>query len=116
EFREKVRAFFDRYDLLMSPTLPTPAFDVGREVPPGFDGEIIVAWVCFTYPFILCGLPAASVPSGFTRAGLPVGLQVVARALHETDIFRAAAAFEAAHPWADKKPPDTVPLAKRRLQ
>jgi Asp-tRNA(Asn)/Glu-tRNA(Gln) amidotransferase A subunit family amidase len=107
EFREKVRAFFERYDLLMTPTTPTTAFDIGRDVPPELDGENIVGWVAYTYPVNLCGLPAASVPCGFSRAGLPVGLHIVSKALHETDILRAAAAFETAQPWADRKPPLT---------
>jgi len=105
EFRERVRLFFDRFDLLMTPTTPTPAFDIGRNLPIEFDGENIVGWIAYTYPINLCGLPAASVPCGFTRAGLPVGLQIVSKALHETDILRAAAAFEAARPWVHKKPP-----------
>jgi aspartyl-tRNA(Asn)/glutamyl-tRNA(Gln) amidotransferase subunit A len=49
------------------------------------------------------------VPCGFTREGLPVGLHIVAKALAETDILRAAAAFEAAHPWTDKTPPLAKP-------
>jgi Asp-tRNA(Asn)/Glu-tRNA(Gln) amidotransferase A subunit family amidase len=105
EFREKVRQFFDRYDLLMTPTTPTVAFDLGRDVPAELEGANIVSWVAYTYPFNLCGLPAASVPCGFSQAGLPVGLHIVGRALGETDILRAAAAFEAARPWADKRPP-----------
>ena len=105
EFREKVRGFFETYDLLLTPTTPTPAFDLGRNVPIEHEGESIVGWVAYTYPFNLSGLPAASVPCGFTRAGLPVGLHIVAKALHETDILRAAAAFEAARPWADRRPP-----------
>ncbi len=109
EFREKVRAFFERFDLLMTPTLPVPAFDVGRDVPPELEGESIVAWVAYTYPVNLCGLPAASVPCGFTRTGLPVGLHMVSRAMCETDVLRAAAAFEAARPWADRRPPIAAP-------
>jgi Asp-tRNA(Asn)/Glu-tRNA(Gln) amidotransferase A subunit family amidase len=104
ELREKVRRFFDDYDLLMTPTTPTPAFDLGRDVPIELDGENIVGWVAYTYPVNLCGLPAASVPCGLTGEGLPVGLHIVAPALHETDILRAAAAFEAARPWAGRRP------------
>jgi Asp-tRNA(Asn)/Glu-tRNA(Gln) amidotransferase A subunit family amidase len=104
EFREKVRQFFERYDLLVTPATPTPAFDIDRSLPHEFEGENIVSWVGYTYPVNLCGIPAASIPCGFTRGGLPVGLQLISRALHETDIFRAAAAFEAARPWADRKP------------
>jgi aspartyl-tRNA(Asn)/glutamyl-tRNA(Gln) amidotransferase subunit A len=104
ELREKLRAFFERFDLLLTPTLPVAAFDLGRAVPPEFSGTNAVGWVAYTYPINLTGLPAASVPCGFTRDGLPVGLHVISKALHETDIFRAAAAFEAERPWADRKP------------
>jgi Asp-tRNA(Asn)/Glu-tRNA(Gln) amidotransferase A subunit family amidase len=105
EFRERVRQFFEQFDLLMTPTLPVAAFDLGRDVPPELEGANIVSWVSYTYPINLCGLPAASVPCGFTQDGLPVGLHIVAGALRETDILRAAAAFEAARPWAHRKPP-----------
>lgn len=104
EFRETVRQFFERYDLLATPSTPTPAFDIDRDLPREFEGQNIVSWVGYTYPVNLCGIPAASIPCGFTKSGLPVGLQLISRALHETDIFRAAAAFEAARPWADQKP------------
>lgn len=99
EFREKMRAFFERYDLLLSPTLPVPAFDVGVNVPPETPDRSIVSWVYYTYPFNLTGQPAASIPCGITAAGLPVGLHLVARINREVDIFRAAAAFEAARPF-----------------
>jgi Asp-tRNA(Asn)/Glu-tRNA(Gln) amidotransferase A subunit family amidase len=109
EFREKLRQFFEKFDLLMTPTTPVVAFDLGRDVPAELDDANIVSWVAYTYPINLCGLPAASIPCGFTRAGLPVGLHVVAGALRETDIFSAAATFEAAHGWADRRPPFASP-------
>jgi Asp-tRNA(Asn)/Glu-tRNA(Gln) amidotransferase A subunit family amidase len=75
EFREKVRQFFEKFDLLMTPTTPVVAFDLGRDVPPELDGSNIVSWVAYTYPFNLCGLPG--VDAAVTQAGLPVGLHVV---------------------------------------
>ncbi len=104
-FREKAREFFEDYDLLLSPVLPVAAFDVGLNVPPGWEDRNAVSWVYYTYPFNATGQPAASIPAGFTASGLPVGLQMVGRFNVETDIFRAAAAFEEARPWADKMPP-----------
>ena len=104
EFREKMRAFFEDYDLLLTPTLPVPAFDVRRNLPSELPDRNIVSWVSYTYPFNLTGQPAASVPAGWTGDGLPVGMQMVAKILREEDIFRAAAAFEAARPWADRRP------------
>ncbi len=105
EFRERMRQLFERYDLLLSPTLPCAAFDVGCDTPPGHEARNIVSWVYYTYPFNLTGQPAASIPAGFTAAGLPVGLQMVAGINREVDILRAAAAFEEAAPWADRRPP-----------
>ncbi len=104
-FREQMRQLFERYDLLLSPTLPCAAFDAGQDTPPGLGARNIVSWVYYTYPFNLTGQPAASIPAGFTAGGLPVGLQMVAGINRETDIFRAAAAFEAAAPWAARRPP-----------
>lgn len=104
ELREKLRIFFEQFDLLLTPALPCAAFDVGLNTPPQYADRNIVSWVYYTYPFNLTGQPAASIPAGFTRAGLPVGLQVVAGINQETDIFRAAAAFEQLRPWSDKKP------------
>ncbi len=103
-FRETMRQFFERYDLLLSPTLPCAAFDVGCDTPPGREARNIVSWVYYTYPFNLTGQPAASIPAGVTADGLPVGLQMVARINREVDILRAAAAFEEAAPWAESRP------------
>ena len=104
-FREEMRQFMERYDLLVSPVLPVPAFDVGLNVPPQMPDANVISWVRYTYPFNLTGQPGASLPVGFTGEGLPVGLQLISKAIRETDIFRVSAAFEAARPWIDKKPP-----------
>jgi Asp-tRNA(Asn)/Glu-tRNA(Gln) amidotransferase A subunit family amidase len=103
-FRERVRAFFDRYDVLLSPTLPVAGVDTGVAVPPETPGRNLVTWVCYTYPFNLTGQPAASIPAGFTADGLPVGLQAVARAWREEDLLTVAAALESARPWAGRRP------------
>jgi Asp-tRNA(Asn)/Glu-tRNA(Gln) amidotransferase A subunit family amidase len=103
-FREHARKFFERYDLLLSPTLPVAGVDVGVSIPPGLEHRNLVTWVSYTYPFNLTGQPAASIPAGFTCGGLPVGLQLVARAHREEDLFAAAAAFEAVRPWTQHKP------------
>jgi aspartyl-tRNA(Asn)/glutamyl-tRNA(Gln) amidotransferase subunit A len=58
-----------------------------------------------TYAFSLLGLPAISIPCGFTKAGLPVGLQIIGRRREEAMVLRAAAAFETALPWADRIAP-----------
>lgn len=63
---------------------------------------------CLTYAFSVLGLPAISIPCGFTRAGLPVGLQIVEKRRGDAAVLRAAAAFEANHPWAQRVPPAVV--------
>lgn len=95
-FREKMRQFFEQYDLLLTPTLPVAGFDVGRDVPPGYEDKSIVSWATFTYAFNLTGQPAASLPVGMTKEGLPVGLQIVASSHDESSIFSLAAQYQRA--------------------
>ena len=59
----------------------------------------------YTTPFSLAGLPAISVPAGFSREGLPIGLQIAGRAFDEPTVLRAAYAYEQATPWRDRRPP-----------
>lgn len=102
-FREKMRAFFEEYDLLLTPTVPVTAFGAELDIPPGYEDKNAVSWATFTYPFNLTGQPAASLPVGFTGAGLPVGLQAVAASHDEASIFALAAAYQA-HAPADRHP------------
>jgi aspartyl-tRNA(Asn)/glutamyl-tRNA(Gln) amidotransferase subunit A len=104
----RVRDFFARYDLLLTPTTATAAFEHGILYPAEIEGVPVdrEASSVFTYPFNLTGQPAASVPCGFTRAGLPVGLQIVGRRFDDALVLRASAAFEAARPWAAHRPPE----------
>jgi aspartyl-tRNA(Asn)/glutamyl-tRNA(Gln) amidotransferase subunit A len=96
----KLARFNERYDLLLTPTLATPAFEVGHDTPPdGSFGDDWLNWAPYTYPFNLSYHPAASVPCGFTRDGRPIGLQIVGPYLREDMVLRAARAFEQAHPW-----------------
>lgn len=100
------RQFMDDYDLVLTPTLPITAFEAGQNHPGriGTKETTYLDWTAFTYPFNLTGQPAASVPCGFSD-GLPVGLQIVGRWRDDATVLRAAAAFEALAPWADKQPP-----------
>jgi aspartyl-tRNA(Asn)/glutamyl-tRNA(Gln) amidotransferase subunit A len=84
-----------------------PAFPVGQLVPDPEQSSLrdMFAWTPFSYLFNMTGNPAASVPCGFTDEGLPVGLQIVGRRFADLTVLQAAAAFEEAHPWADRKPP-----------
>jgi len=87
--------FHRDYDLLVTPTLAVAAFAVGQETP--VKGRW-TDWTPFTYPFNLTGQPAASIPCGFTQAGLPVGLQIVGPRYADALVLRAARAFETARP------------------
>src|SRR4051812_21996354 len=90
--------FHQEWDLLLTPTLPLAAFEAGREVPGDSPDPRWPGWTPFTYPFNLTQQPAASVPCGFTAAGLPVGLQIVGPRHGDARVLRAARAYEAAHP------------------
>jgi aspartyl-tRNA(Asn)/glutamyl-tRNA(Gln) amidotransferase subunit A len=95
---ERFNAFHRRYDLLVTPTMPIPAFATGIEVPGGSGLDRWTDWTPFSYPFNLTGQPAATVPCGLTRAGLPVGLQIVGRRYQDGLVLRAARAYESTHP------------------
>ena len=98
--------FLDEWDLLLTPTLPIPAFEAGREVPEGWPHERWPSWTPFTYPFNLTQQPAASVPCGRTAAGLPVGLQIVGARGADALVLRAARAYEATRDPFDHPPLD----------
>jgi aspartyl-tRNA(Asn)/glutamyl-tRNA(Gln) amidotransferase subunit A len=88
------------FDLVLTPTLPTIAFAAGLDQPGSVAGRPTeyLSWTAFTYPFNVSGQPAATVPCGSVD-GLPVGLQIIGRRGADALVLRAAAAFEAAHPW-----------------
>jgi len=108
ELWDAARKVFEKYDFLLTPTTAVPAFKLeegmgptkiaGRDVGP-------LGWMPFTYPFNFTGQPAASVPCGFTKNGLPVGLQIVGRRYDDLGVLQASRTFEKVRPWHDKKPP-----------
>jgi aspartyl-tRNA(Asn)/glutamyl-tRNA(Gln) amidotransferase subunit A len=98
--------FIERFDLILTPTAPLVPFPIDRDGPGMIDGVAVAddAWSPALYPANLTGQPAASVPAGWTRSGLPVGLQIIARRLDDRLLISAAAAFERALPWRDRHP------------
>ena len=96
--------FHEYYDLLVTPTLPIPAFKAGLEVPDGWPAKRWPSWTPFTYPFNMTGQPACSVPCGFTKAGLPIGLQIVGARHNDALVLRAAHAYQQARPLTDRRP------------
>ena len=105
DYGGRMRQFMVDYDLLLTPSVPTPAFDVGELSPLPDDGNAWLGWTPFSYPFNLTQQPAASVNCGFTKAGLPVGLQIVGRMFDDGGVMAAAQAFEHSNPLYEKKPP-----------
>jgi aspartyl-tRNA(Asn)/glutamyl-tRNA(Gln) amidotransferase subunit A len=93
----RMAVFHQKYDVLLTPTLPIPAFEVNRVTPAGMDQ---CAWTAFMYPFNLTQQPAASVPCGLTAEGLPAGLQIVAAKYRDDLVLRVARAYESAAPFA----------------
>ncbi len=94
-----LKRFHESYDLLLTPSLPITAFAAGLEEPPSDTEGRWVDWTPFTYPFNLTRQPAASVPCGLTRSGLPAGLQIVGPLYSEAQVLRAARAYETEQPF-----------------
>ena len=102
--------YFKNFDLLITPTTPIAAFKPGW-----VEGGVVfpkagkkslsaTSWMKFTYPFNLTGLPAASIPCGWTNSGLPIGMQIVGRRYDEKTVLQVSKAFEEIAPWQDKRP------------
>ncbi|OLF18930.1 amidase [Actinophytocola xanthii] len=105
ELGQVMGEFHEHFDLLLTPTMPITAFEAGVEMPPGSAASRWTGWTPFTYPFNMTQQPAASLPCGFTSAGLPVGLQVVGPRHADARVLTACRAFEQARPWRQRRPP-----------
>lgn len=107
EVAVRVGRFFDRYDVLVTPTLGTTAWSLNA--PGGYvnaiDGYPVqgLQW-SLNHPFNLTGHPAISIPWGMSTDGLPIGIQIIGQSCAEHVVLRVAAALEQARPWADRKP------------
>jgi aspartyl-tRNA(Asn)/glutamyl-tRNA(Gln) amidotransferase subunit A len=100
EMHRRMENFFAHYDLLLTPTTPIPALLIE-----GNDAiEQARRLTRFTAPFNLTGLPALSLPCGFTSSGLPIGLQVISEAWNEAKVLQAGHAFEQVTEWHKRKP------------
>ena len=107
---EDMYQYFKNYDVLITPTLPCPAIipgwlETGTTFPKiGKKSLSIMSWMTYTYPFNMTGLPAASIPSGWTKSGLPIGMQIVGKRFDEQTVLQVSKAFEEVAPWQDKRP------------
>ena len=99
---------FDKFDLLVSPTMATTAFSTEQypETVGGLEPYPIPAWgfIPYTHPINTIGFTAASIPCGFDSDGMPVGLHIIGKPGDEETVLAASAAFEAARPWAHLRP------------
>jgi aspartyl-tRNA(Asn)/glutamyl-tRNA(Gln) amidotransferase subunit A len=96
ELGRRTGLFHERYDLLVTPTLPITAFEAGVEVPKGSGHRRWTGWTPFTYPFNLTQQPAATVPVGSDGDGLPIGMQIVGARHRDELVLRAAHALDGA--------------------
>ena len=110
EVYDAIQSVFDTYDLLITPTvacLPVKNARDGNTVGPrmvaGEEVDPLIGW-CLTYPINFTGHPAASIPAGLSRSGLPVGMQIVGRRYADLDVLAASATFERLRPWAGTYP------------
>jgi len=107
---EVMYQYFRNYDILITPTTPCPAFkpgwlETGTTYPKiGKKTLSTMDWMTYTYPFNMTGLPAASIPSGWTKSGLPIGMQIVGRRYDEKTVLQVSKAFEEIAPWQNKRP------------
>ncbi|HYB40226.1 MAG TPA: amidase [Candidatus Methylomirabilis sp.] len=104
---DEFRRVFERVDVVVGPTTPITAWRIGEwtvEVGGKPESVLAASWR-FTYPYNLTGLPAISVPCGFDRAGLPIGLQIAGRPFDEVGVLQIAHAYEQSHDWKDRHPP-----------
>jgi Asp-tRNA(Asn)/Glu-tRNA(Gln) amidotransferase A subunit family amidase len=109
EYRRRWDSFFEQYDVLLTPSMPLPAFSTDVTSPASIDGVPVDPffddWCALALPANLTGQPACAVPTGFDPAGLPVGMQVMGQRWSDAWVLQVAAAWERIAPWADRRPP-----------
>jgi len=105
-FHEKFNKFMKDYDILITPTVAIPAFKLGIDYPAEIDGKNVspTGWQPYAPPFNLTGNPAASIPCGFSKDGLPIGMQIVGHRYEDLLVLQVSKAFQDVAPWQDKKP------------
>ncbi len=107
EIFDALQSLFDRYDLLITPTLACNPVDNARDGNTTGPSEVngvavdeLIGW-CLTYLTNFTGHPSASIPAGMVNGTYPVGLQIIGRTLADADVLAASAAFERLRPWRD---------------
>ncbi len=109
DYRRRWAEFFERYDVLLTPSMPLPAFGTDVASPAAIDGVPVDPffddWCALALPANLTGSPSCAVPTGVDAAGMPVGMQVVGPRWSDAVVLQVAAAWERLAPWADRWPP-----------
>ena len=106
--RNEMMSTLEDHDFIVMPASPTAAPPIARSTgSPGgyYQGRLDLARRRYTSPAALAGLPAISVPCGFTESGMPIGLQIIGRPFSESDLFRVARAYEQAADWHPRRSP-----------
>lgn len=103
---EEFVQLFKTYDLLVSPTTPCTAFPHGLMFPPQIAGKSAspLGFMAFTYPFNMTGLPAAALPVGFSKEGMPISMQIIGPLRGDLRVLQASRAYEELVPWQAQKP------------
>ncbi len=106
ELWKALKRVFENYDYLITPTVACKPFEIGKISPDEINGKFItpIGWMPFTYPFNFTGQPAASIPAGFSKEGLPVGMQIVGKRYDDAGVLRISKSFQDISPWQDKYP------------
>ncbi len=99
--RKDFEKAFEYFDVVVAPTAPTPAFKIGERA--GDPLQMKLSDVC-TIPCNMAGIPGISIPCGFSDEGLPIGLQIMAKAFAEETVLKTAYAFEQATEYHKKRP------------
>jgi amidase len=116
--RDRVREFFSRYDILLMPTEPVLPFPTDQDFPAEINGVKLdnpIHWFALCYAATVVGVPALSIPAGFSAMKLPIGMAILSASRREDKVLRAAAAYEQAQPWVQFVPPVlNAPHAQKR--
>ncbi len=114
KFMRVFSEFFSKYDLLILPTNPTTAYPHGTREPIPENNDNWNTTVCFTAPFNITGNPAISIPCGFSKSGLPVGLQIIGNYGCDNTVLNLARAFEKETGFVNQLAPDKFYLSEGR--
>jgi len=104
ELGVRMGLFHTDYDVLITPTMPIPAFPTQLQAPEGWPSELWMTWTPYTYPFNMTQQPALSVPCGFSAEGMPVGLQIIGPRHSDRLVLQVGQAYQDRTDWHTRTP------------